>query len=129
MTLESWLPHHTNDQGFKKSKISDQHSCRPNHLSQIQTPRKLALSGCSGEICPYYWLRDCCNNEWPFKHPAKSKIKGHKLQTVGRDDGPICCEKQVEDAVMPWSEELPRHQPQYQSDILTAKSYLRDITG
>ncbi|GFR05711.1 hypothetical protein TNCT_728331 [Trichonephila clavata] len=48
---------------------------------------------------------------------------------VSRDDGPICCEKQVEDALMPWSEKLPRHQPQYQSDILTEKSYLRDISG
>ncbi|GFS53876.1 hypothetical protein TNIN_370821 [Trichonephila inaurata madagascariensis] len=45
------------------------------------------------EICPYYCLRDCGNNEWPFKHLAKSEIKGYKFLTVGRDDGPICCEK------------------------------------
>ncbi|GFY50002.1 hypothetical protein TNIN_349351 [Trichonephila inaurata madagascariensis] len=45
------------------------------------------------EICPYYWLRDCGNNEWPFKHPVKSEIKGYKFLTVGRGDGPICCEK------------------------------------
>ncbi|GFQ84459.1 putative RNA-directed DNA polymerase from transposon X-element [Trichonephila clavata] len=41
------------------------------------------------EICPYYWLRDCCNNEWPFKHSAMSEIKGHKLLTTPPPSGNI----------------------------------------